>query len=61
MCQMSIVFSPRLKGVEENTSYTSFVSKERYLASYSSPETEQVQPCALESNSHSEVSFLLQE
>lgn len=35
-----------------NASYTSFVSKERYLSSYSSPETEQVQPCALESNSH---------
>lgn len=36
-------------------------SKERSLASYSSPEAEQGQPCALESNSHSEISFLLLE
>lgn len=49
-CQMSIVISPRLKGVEKETLPTLPLSKERYLASYSSPEAEQEQPCALESN-----------
>lgn len=56
-CQMSTVFSPRLKGVEKETLPTLPFPKEKYLASDSSPEPEQVQPCALESNSH----FLLLE
>lgn len=39
---MNIVFSPRLKGVEKETLPTLPLSKERSLASYSSPEPEQV-------------------